>query len=221
MAVQADLPRSPRLYCEMALCSRAGKGGGEALAAVEVVVVLLLLLAAGSLGSGAAAALGGAVAASPLEAGSLGSWAAAALGRHLPQQQQHLPDSSSSSSPGGCAALAALPARLHPSALGVGARVEVKNLNSIRAVGKCVEGEALRQAEILEAGGVVVSETRSYTAAGSSGSASASGGATLREKAGAADYRFLPEADIEPLLVPAAVLLIALGQQRHQRVLWG
>ena len=94
--------------------------------------------------------------------------------------------------------LPALPHLLHPSTLGFGARVEIKNLNSVRAVGRAVEGEALRQCDILERGGSVDSETRA--AAGSAAMTA------LRSKAGAQDYRFMPEPDIEPILVPAAVL---------------
>ena len=109
--------------------------------------------------------------------------------------------------------LTALPAALHPLAQGFGPRVEVKNLNSIKAVGRCVEGEAQRQAEIVEAGGRVQSETRAYTAAGpapGAGAGAAAGSALassslLRGKEGGADYRFLPEPDLEPLLIPAAI----------------
>jgi Asp-tRNA(Asn)/Glu-tRNA(Gln) amidotransferase B subunit len=82
---------------------------------------------------------------------------------------------------------------------GFGPRVEAKNLNTLRGVGACILAEAARQAEVLDGGGAVASETRGWDAL--------RGVSTpLRGKGGTADYRFLPEADVEPLLVPAAVV---------------
>lgn len=71
-----------------------------------------------------------------------------------------------------------------------GARVELKNLNSFRFVGRALRHEVQRQTEILDAGGTVVSETRTWTGKETQ---------ALRQKEGAADYRFLPEADLPSL----------------------
>lgn len=87
-----------------------------------------------------------------------------------------------------------------PPALGLGElgpRVELKNLASIRAVEAGVAAEAQRQVALLEAGGAVASETRSFdVATGES--------APTRSKEGEADYRFLREPDLRPLLLSEA-----------------
>ena len=94
---------------------------------------------------------------------------------------------------------AAVGEALLPAARGFGARVEAKNLNSLRGVGACIRAEGERQAAELEAGHLVQAETRGWDAA--------RGVSTpLRGKGGAADYRFLPEADVEPILVPRSAL---------------
>jgi len=46
----------------------------------------------------------------------------------------------------------------------LGVRSEVKNIGSVRAVAHAVEYEIDRQVKILEAGGVVVNETRAWDA---------------------------------------------------------
>ena len=43
-----------------------------------------------------------------------------------------------------------------------GTRAELKNLNSLKAIGRAIEYEIQRQSEILDAGGEVVQETRRY-----------------------------------------------------------
>ncbi|HEX5758595.1 MAG TPA: Asp-tRNA(Asn)/Glu-tRNA(Gln) amidotransferase subunit GatB [Thermoanaerobaculia bacterium] len=79
----------------------------------------------------------------------------------------------------------------------LGTKTEVKNLNSFRNVARAVEHEIERQVALLEAGGRVVQETRSWDAAA---------GATrlLRSKEEAHDYRYFPEPDLPPLAVDAA-----------------
>jgi Asp-tRNA(Asn)/Glu-tRNA(Gln) amidotransferase B subunit len=86
---------------------------------------------------------------------------------------------------------------------GFGARVEAKNLSTLRGVGACISAEAARQAGILEAGGAVGPETRAWDALRGTSF-------PLRSKGGAADYRFLPEADVEPVLVPRSALAALL-----------
>jgi len=70
-----------------------------------------------------------------------------------------------------------------------GTRAELKNMNSFRGVQRGLEYEQFRQAEILDAGGEVVQETRRYDdAAGKSFS--------MRGKEEAHDYRYFPDPDL-------------------------
>jgi len=78
-----------------------------------------------------------------------------------------------------------------------GTLVEVKNVNSFRAVQRALEYEVERQREVLESGGRVVRETRSWDeGAGVTRS--------LRSKEEAHDYRYFPEPDLVPVAVDAA-----------------
>jgi aspartyl-tRNA(Asn)/glutamyl-tRNA(Gln) amidotransferase subunit B len=73
-----------------------------------------------------------------------------------------------------------------------GTRSEIKNLNSVRSLGRAVEHEAARQVALLEAGGTVEQETRHWDeGAGRTHS--------LRSKEEAQDYRYFPEPDLVPL----------------------
>lgn len=73
----------------------------------------------------------------------------------------------------------------------LGTKVEVKNMNSIRNVKRAIDNEVKRQIDLLEAGGTLVQETRSFDAAtGNSFS--------LRSKEEANDYRYFPEPDLAP-----------------------
>lgn len=70
-----------------------------------------------------------------------------------------------------------------------GTRAELKNMNSFRGVQRGLEYEQVRQAEILDAGGEVVQETRRFDdAAGKSFS--------MRGKEEAHDYRYFPDPDL-------------------------
>ncbi|MPZ90156.1 MAG: Asp-tRNA(Asn)/Glu-tRNA(Gln) amidotransferase subunit GatB [Actinobacteria bacterium] len=72
-----------------------------------------------------------------------------------------------------------------------GTKVEVKNMNSVRSVGRALEYEELRQREAIEAGEQLVQETRHFderTGTTSSG----------RTKEGSSDYRYFPEPDLVP-----------------------
>jgi aspartyl-tRNA(Asn)/glutamyl-tRNA(Gln) amidotransferase subunit B len=77
-----------------------------------------------------------------------------------------------------------------------GTRVEIKNMNSIRNVGRAIDFEIGRQAVCLESGEPVVQETRLFEAA--SGETR-----VMRSKEEAHDYRYLPEPDLGTLEVPA------------------
>ena len=70
-----------------------------------------------------------------------------------------------------------------------GTRCEIKNVNSIRAVGKAIEYEARRQVDVLEGGGVIRQETRHWDDAKGRTH-------TLRTKEDADDYRYFLEPDL-------------------------
>ncbi len=73
----------------------------------------------------------------------------------------------------------------------LGTRVEVKNLNSIRNVKRAIDVEAKRLIEIVESGGTIQQQTRSFDAG--SGTTQA-----IRDKEDADDYRYFPEPDLTP-----------------------
>ena len=82
---------------------------------------------------------------------------------------------------------------LRPSGASVlGTKAEVKNLNSFRNVARAIEYEIERQRLVLEGGGRVVQETRSFDAAEGVTR-------TLRSKEEAHDYRYFPEPDLPAL----------------------
>jgi len=70
-----------------------------------------------------------------------------------------------------------------------GTRCEIKNVNSIRAVGKAIDYEARRQIDVLESGGTIRQETRHWD--DSEGRTH-----TLRTKEDADDYRYFLEPDL-------------------------
>ncbi len=74
-----------------------------------------------------------------------------------------------------------------------GTRAEIKNLNSVKAIGRAIAYEIERQSEILDNGGTVVQETRRFN--DNHGNTKA-----LRSKEEAHDYRYFPEPDIPPVL---------------------
>lgn len=75
-----------------------------------------------------------------------------------------------------------------------GRRVEVKNMNSISNVKRAIEHEFHRHIDILEAGGTIDQETRSFDAL-------TGGTFSMRSKEAANDYRYFPEPDLQPVLV--------------------
>lgn len=76
----------------------------------------------------------------------------------------------------------------------LGTKTEIKNINSFRGVERAIEYEAMRQAELLEEGGTVVQETRTWDE---------KEGVTksMRKKEEANDYRYFPEPDLVPFTV--------------------
>ena len=76
----------------------------------------------------------------------------------------------------------------------LGTRVEVKNLNSIRNVKKSIEYEIVRLIEVLESGGTITQQTRSFDASNDTTFA-------IRDKEEANDYRYFPDPDLAPLIL--------------------
>jgi aspartyl-tRNA(Asn)/glutamyl-tRNA(Gln) amidotransferase subunit B len=74
----------------------------------------------------------------------------------------------------------------------LGTRCEIKNLNSLRSLGRAIEYEIERQIGLLEAGDKVVQQTRHWNE---------DQGVTvaLRSKEEAFDYRYFPEPDLVPV----------------------
>lgn len=76
-------------------------------------------------------------------------------------------------------------------------KVEVKNMNSFKAVYQALEYESGRQRDVLEEGGELVQETRGWIdEAGIT--------VTQRTKEYADDYRYFPEPDLPPLVLDRA-----------------
>jgi aspartyl-tRNA(Asn)/glutamyl-tRNA(Gln) amidotransferase subunit B len=74
----------------------------------------------------------------------------------------------------------------------LGTRCEIKNINSLRSLGRAIEYEAKRQIEIIESGQEIEQQTRHWDEAE---------GRThkLRSKEEAFDYRYFPEPDLVPV----------------------
>lgn len=76
----------------------------------------------------------------------------------------------------------------------LGTRSEIKNLNSFKSVEKAAEYEFVRQIELIEQGKKVVQETRGWDDATNKTS-------SQRSKEDAQDYRYMPDADIPPVIL--------------------
>ncbi len=74
----------------------------------------------------------------------------------------------------------------------LGTRVEIKNLNSFNHVRRALQHEIARQAAVLESGGLVLQETRLW-------SADRDETLPMRGKEDAHDYRYFPDPDLPPL----------------------
>ncbi|HET7705345.1 MAG TPA: Asp-tRNA(Asn)/Glu-tRNA(Gln) amidotransferase subunit GatB [Thermoanaerobaculia bacterium] len=98
----------------------------------------------------------------------------------------------------------------------LGTRAEIKNLNSFRFLSRAIEFETERQIALLESGGKVVQETRLFDPAAGETRA-------MRSKEEAHDYRYFPDPDLPPLIVPRALVeetdatLPALPAERIRR----
>jgi aspartyl-tRNA(Asn)/glutamyl-tRNA(Gln) amidotransferase subunit B len=99
----------------------------------------------------------------------------------------------------------------------LGTRCEVKNLNSLRSLGRAIDYEAARQVDLIEAGQRVKQETRHWD---EEAGLTRSG----RSKEEAEDYRYFQEPDLVPLAPSAEWLarvdaeLPALPAQRRRQL---
>ena len=81
----------------------------------------------------------------------------------------------------------------------LGARVELKNINSFRFVERAIGSEIARQRAVLETGGTIAQETRGWDEA--TGTTFA-----MRSKEEAHDYRYFPDPDLPPLDIDLALV---------------
>ena len=75
-----------------------------------------------------------------------------------------------------------------------GTRTEMKNLNSFKAIARAIEGERVRQIELIEDGKKVIQETRRWDDNKESSHA-------MRSKEDAQDYRYFPDPDLVPVWI--------------------
>ena len=75
----------------------------------------------------------------------------------------------------------------------LGTRTEMKNINSFKALEDAINYEIERQAEVLDDGGTIIQETRTWNP---------EKGITqsMRSKENANDYRYMPEPDLPPII---------------------
>ena len=81
----------------------------------------------------------------------------------------------------------------------LGTKVEVKNLNSIRNVKRAIEIEIERMIQLVENGGTVTQQTRSFDAHNDTTFA-------IRDKEEANDYRYFAEPDLAPFMVDESLI---------------
>ncbi len=79
----------------------------------------------------------------------------------------------------------------------LGIRTEIKNLNSFRSVERATEYEIKRQIELIENGETITQETRGWLD-------DAQKTFSQRSKENAQDYRYMPDADIPPVVLTDA-----------------
>jgi aspartyl-tRNA(Asn)/glutamyl-tRNA(Gln) amidotransferase subunit B len=99
-----------------------------------------------------------------------------------------------------------------------GTRAEIKNVNSFRFVEKAIDYEISRQIEILESGGKIVQETRTFDSVKNITT-------SMRSKEEAHDYRYFPEPDLARLHLDQAWIselkskLPELPEQKRARLI--
>ncbi|MFA6066574.1 MAG: Asp-tRNA(Asn)/Glu-tRNA(Gln) amidotransferase subunit GatB [Candidatus Babeliaceae bacterium] len=99
----------------------------------------------------------------------------------------------------------------------LGTRCELKNINSFKFIGDAIEYEAERQINILESGQKIRQETRLWDTKTHKTE-------PMRGKEEAADYRYLPEPDLSPIVIEQKTIeeikknLPELPDQKHERL---
>ena len=88
---------------------------------------------------------------------------------------------------------------VHEAGTPFGTRCEIKNLNSLRSLGRAIDYEARRQVDLLRSGERIIQQTRHWNE--DDGRTH-----TLRSKEEAEDYRYFPEPDLVPLVPDAAAV---------------
>jgi aspartyl-tRNA(Asn)/glutamyl-tRNA(Gln) amidotransferase subunit B len=86
-----------------------------------------------------------------------------------------------------------------------GVKTEIKNLNSFRFVEKAIEYEIDRQIDVLESGGKITQETHLWDPVREETR-------PMRSKEYANDYRYFPEPDLPPLIVPPDLVEAIRGE---------
>ncbi|MFH0952990.1 MAG: Asp-tRNA(Asn)/Glu-tRNA(Gln) amidotransferase subunit GatB [Verrucomicrobiota bacterium] len=77
----------------------------------------------------------------------------------------------------------------------LGTKIEIKNMNTFKGIHRALEHEIQRQAAVLERGGVIEQETRRWDD-------DAGASISMRSKEYAHDYRYFPEPDLLPVVLP-------------------
>ena len=80
-----------------------------------------------------------------------------------------------------------------------GTRTEMKNMASLKAIARAIEGESARQIDLIEDGGKVLQETRRWD--DTKGESYA-----MRSKEDAQDYKYFPEPDLLPIEIDDAYI---------------
>ncbi|MCR4277912.1 MAG: Asp-tRNA(Asn)/Glu-tRNA(Gln) amidotransferase subunit GatB [Candidatus Berkelbacteria bacterium] len=94
----------------------------------------------------------------------------------------------------------------------LGTKVEVKNINSFRAVEKAITYEYERQTELLDKGESVIHETRTWDSI-------ASKTVSMRSKETSADYRYFPEPDLPIVEIEVGAVKSAQLPEDRRRAL--
>lgn len=80
-----------------------------------------------------------------------------------------------------------------------GTRTEMKNMASLKAIARAIEGESERQIDLIEAGGKVLQQTRRWDDENAESY-------SMRSKEDAQDYKYFPEPDLMPVVLDASYI---------------